>query len=138
MKGTLSDQDHHFRSSSIKKAIESAATRSMQLNNPEEARDLRKSTIFSDAILVMLRCPAATINGGLELDEDFLRSPEGGGVTDFDKYALVPRPRNVDQKDWEPPRRIMPKVLPDLSVAEQDDQGRRMDSAAKVKQKAKL
>lgn len=132
------NQDRHVSLVLNQKAIESAATRSMQLSNPDEARDLRKSTIFSDAILAMLRCPAATVNGRLELDEDFLRSPEGGGVTDFDKYALIPRPRNVNRNDWEPPRRIMPKVLPDLSVAEQDDQGKRMNSAAKVKQKAKL
>jgi hypothetical protein len=40
-------------------------------------------------------------------------------VTDFSKYALVP---------GSTPRRIMPATLPDLTVAEQDDEGRRMDS----------
>jgi hypothetical protein len=52
----------------------------------------------------------------LLLDEDFLRTR---GVTDFSKYALVPGSM---------PRRIMPATLPDLTVAEQDDEGRRMDS----------
>ena len=42
-------------------------------------------------------------------------------MTDFAKYNLVP-----DSS----PRRIMPKVLPDLRVEEEDDEGRRMDSAS--------
>jgi hypothetical protein len=64
----------------------------------------------------MLRAPTAQVNGELELDEDFMRKM---GVTDFSKYSLVAGSE---------PRRIMPKQLPDLSVAEQDDEGRRMDS----------
>jgi hypothetical protein len=64
----------------------------------------------------MLRSPPESVNGCLELDEDFLRRT---GVTDFSKYALVP---------GSSPRRIMPAKLPDLTVAEQDDEGRRMDS----------
>ncbi|OTA94548.1 hypothetical protein M434DRAFT_394608 [Hypoxylon sp. CO27-5] len=101
-------------------AIESAATRKMTDLNPSEARDLRKATIFSDAVLAILRAPAARVNGQLELDEDFLRSDVGGGVVDFSQYAVVPGSN---------PRRIMPAVLPDLTVAEQDDEGKRMDSA---------
>lgn len=67
----------------------------------------------------MLRQPNATaINGKLFLDEDYLR--EHGGVTDFSRYAVVP---------GSSPRRIMPAVLPDLTVAEQDDEGIRMDSS---------
>lgn len=66
----------------------------------------------------MLKSPAASINGKLELDEDYLRREHG--VTDFSRYALVPGAT---------PRRIMPAVLPDLSVAEQDDEGNRMDSS---------
>lgn len=128
------------------KAIESGATRAMLLANPDEARDLRKPTIFSDAILAMLRAPAAVVNGRLELDEDFLRTHEGGGLADadFDKYSLVPRrsPNSDNQdngKDWQAPRRIMPKVLPDLRVAEQDDEGKRVNSAAVEKKvKAKI
>lgn len=103
-------------------AIESAATEQFTKSNSDEARDLRKPTIFSDAILAMLRAPAADVNGRLELDEDFLRNHEG--VTDFSKYSVVPGAI---------PRRIMPKVLPDLTVAEQDDEGRRYDSAQKSK-----
>ncbi|KAI1396723.1 NAD(P)-binding protein [Hypoxylon fuscum] len=107
-------------------AIESAATRKMTDQNPDEARDLRKATVFSDAVLAVLRAPAASVNGRLELDEDFLRTDIGGGVTDFSKYALVPGSN---------PRRIMPAKLPDLTVAEQDDEGKKMDSA---KDKSKL
>jgi len=64
----------------------------------------------------MLRAPAAQVNGQLELDEDFLRKT---GVTDFSKYSVVPGAT---------PRRIMPKEFPSLEVAEQDDEGRRVDS----------
>jgi hypothetical protein len=87
-------------------------------SNPEEAKDLRKATIFSDAILAMLRAPASSVNGRLELDEDYLRS--NASVTDFSKYSVVPGAS---------PRRIMPAQLPDLAVKEQDDEGKRMNSA---------
>ncbi|KAK1992010.1 short chain dehydrogenase [Colletotrichum falcatum] len=103
-------------------AIESAATQRLQAADPGESRDLRRPTVFSDAVLAVLRAPAARVNGELVLDEDFLR--DHAGVADFSKYALVPGAR---------PRRIMPAELPDLTVREQDDEGRRYDSA-----KAKL
>lgn len=94
-------------------AIDSAATQ-----NPSTDRsDLRKPTIYSDAILAMLRADVSVVNGGLELDEDFLRKT---GVTNFSKYSLIGGAK---------PRRIMPASLPDLTVAEQDDEGRRVDSA---------
>jgi hypothetical protein len=93
-------------------AIESAATQ-----NPQTDRSaLRKPSIYSDAILAMLRAPATEVNGRLELDEDFLRET---GVVDFSKYSVV---------QGATPRRIMPAQLPDLAVAEQDDEGTRMDS----------
>ena len=95
-------------------AIQSAATKAAE---EDGAHDLRKPTIYSDAILAMLDAPVAEVNGCLELDEDFLRKT---GVTDFDKYNVV-----VGCK----PRRMMPKLLPDLTVNEQDDEGKRMDSA---------
>lgn len=79
---------------------------------------MRKPTIYSDAILAMLRAPPSTVNGLLELDEDFLRNH--AGVTDFSKYSVV---------EGAVPRRIMPAKLPDLRVAEQDDEGTRIDSA---------
>jgi len=41
------------------------------------------------------------------------------GVTDFSKYSVV---------EGAAPRRIMPAVMPDLTVAEQADGGRRTDS----------
>ncbi|KAK7751116.1 hypothetical protein SLS62_006945 [Diatrype stigma] len=104
-------------------AIESAATRPLTDKDPSEARDLRKATVFSDAVLAMLRAPAPRVNGRLELDEDFLRRE--AGVADFSRYAVVP---------GSSPRRIMPAALPDLAVAEQDDEGRRMDSAATADQ----
>ncbi|KAJ0298787.1 hypothetical protein COL516b_009588 [Colletotrichum fioriniae] len=99
-------------------AIESAATQKFQAANADESKDLRKPTIFSDAILEILRAPAAKVNGELVLDEDFLR--DHAGVTDFSKYSLVPGAE---------PRRIMPAELPDLRVKEQDDEGKRYDSA---------
>jgi hypothetical protein len=89
--------------------------------DPTTLNDLRKPEIFSDAILAMLRAPCAVVNGQLELDEDFLRSH--AGVTDFGKYSLVPGAH---------PRRIMPAEFPDLKVKEQDDEGRRIDQAAKL------
>ncbi|KAK7737750.1 hypothetical protein SLS53_006370 [Cytospora paraplurivora] len=99
-------------------AIESAATEQSVRQNPDQARDLRRPTIFTDAILAVLRAPASVVNGQLLLDEDFLR--EYCGVTDFSRYSVVPGSR---------PRRMMPAKLPDLTVMEQDDEGNRYDSA---------
>lgn len=93
-------------------AIQSAAT----VGREDVLSDLRKPTIFSDAVIAMLRAPAVQVNGCLEVDEDFLRKT---GITDFSQYSLVPGSN---------PRRIMPAEFPDLTVAEQDDEGRRMDS----------
>lgn len=72
-------------------AIQSAATTDLDREN---ASELRKPTIYSDAILAMLRAPASEVNGCLELDEDFLRKR---GVTDFEQYNVVPgsRPRRI-------------------------------------------
>jgi hypothetical protein len=98
-------------------AIQSAATEQPNGGDARNWTDLRKPSIFSDAILAMIRAPAQTVNGLLELDEDFLRTYTG--VTDFSAYSLIPGTT---------PRRIMPAVFPDLTVAEQDDEGRRMDS----------
>lgn len=106
-------------------AIESAATANKQEeNHPELRGDLRHATIFSDAILGVLESPAEKVNGKLLLDEDFLR--EQWGVKDFEKYSVVKGSR---------PRRIMPRVLPDLTVEEQDDEGARYDSAKERKKK---
>lgn len=96
-------------------AIQSAATES-QAAGEEHLKDLRKPTIFSDAILAMLHAPAASVNGCLELDEDFLRK---NGIADFNKYSIIPGAK---------PRRIMPAEFPDLTVREQVDEGQRMDS----------
>lgn len=94
-------------------AIQSAATENI---GRESAKELRKPTIYSDAILAMLRAPTSEVNGCLELDEDFLRKQ---GVSDFDKYSVIPGTN---------PRRIMPAEFPDLTVKEQADEGRRVDS----------
>lgn len=96
-------------------AIESAATRNVE---GEDMQDLRKPTIYSDAILEMLKAEPSEVNGCLELDEDFLRK-RGWKDEDFEKYNVVP---------GSTPRRIMPKEFPDLTVAEQDDEGKRVDS----------
>jgi len=66
----------------------------------------------------MINAPVETINGLLDTDEDFLR--KHAGTTDFSKYSLVPGTI---------PRRIVPAEFPDLTVAEQDDEGDRIDSA---------
>lgn len=95
-------------------AIQSAAT------NGEDPRELRKATIYSDAILAMLRAPTAVVNGLLALDENFLREHAGYGDADIEKYTLV---------EGSKPRRTMPAVLPDLTVAEQDDEGNKKVSA---------
>ncbi|KAM3509670.1 hypothetical protein MY10362_000464 [Beauveria mimosiformis] len=103
-------------------AIESAATERVTRLDPAEARDLRRPTIFSDAMLAIVGAPADDVNGELLLDEDFLH--DYCGVSDFGKYNVVP--------DSEP-RRIMPARLPDLRVAEQDDEGKRVDSTKLAK-----
>ena len=66
----------------------------------------------------MLKAPAETVNGLIELDEDFLR--KYCGVTDFTGYSVVPNTT---------PRRIMPQEFPTLEVAEQADEGHRIDSS---------
>jgi len=98
----------------------------MTKTDPTSEKDLRKPSIYSDAILAMLKAPAKIVNGLLELDEDFLR--DYAGVTDFSKYSVV---------DGAVPRRIMPAKFPDLNVAEQDDEGRRTDST-KLRASSKL
>ncbi|KAM0343247.1 hypothetical protein ACHAPU_008697 [Fusarium lateritium] len=105
-------------------AIESAATEQFTRKNPEEANDLRKATIFSDAVLAILQAPPTVVNGELLLDEDFLR--DHAGIADFSKYNVIPGTT---------PRRIMPQTLPDLTVAEQADEGKRYDS---TKSRSKL
>lgn len=80
-------------------AIESAATEHFTKKDPSYAKDLRKSTIFSDAILAMLKSPTEVVSGKLELDEDFLRAHAGLSDEDFLKYSVVPGTS---------PRRIMP------------------------------
>ncbi|PLN86624.1 short chain dehydrogenase family protein [Aspergillus taichungensis] len=105
-------------------SIESAATEATTAHNESMKRDLRKPTIFSDAILAILDSPAEKVNGLLTLDEDFLRQHRG--MTDFSEYSVVPGSN---------PRRIMPQELPSLEVAEQDDEGNRMDSVEMRKAK---
>lgn len=82
--------------------------------------------IYSDAILAMLRAPAEEVNGLIDTDEDFLRRH---GVSDFSRYSVVPGAS---------PRRIMPSKFPVLEVAEQDDEGRRVDSTKLRKSNSKL
>lgn len=65
----------------------------------------------------MLKAPTEKINGLLVTDEDFLR--EQCGVSDFTGYSVVP---------GSTPRRIMPAKFPVLEVAEQDEEGQRVES----------
>lgn len=118
------------QSLTCRQSIESAATQNAVQTDQELRKDLRKATIYSDAILAMLHSPAEGVNGLLDLDEDFLRKK---GVTDFSMYNVVPGGT---------PRRIMPAEFPTLEVAEQDDEGRRVDSVklreGREQEKAKL
>ncbi|KAJ5367027.1 hypothetical protein N7541_000968 [Penicillium brevicompactum] len=98
-------------------SIESAATEHNKASDKSYKKDLRKPTIFSDAILAMLKAPHRVVNGLLDTDEDFLR--EKCGVSDFSNYSVI---------SGSTPRRIMPSQFPVLEVAEQDDEGQRMDS----------
>lgn len=66
----------------------------------------------------MLNAPTTTVNGLLDLDEDFLRKYLG--MEDFSKYSVV---------EGSSPRRIMPRPFPDLRVEEHDDEGKRVESA---------
>ena len=50
------------------------------------------------------------LNGACLIDEDYLRTE---GMSDFSKYRCDP--------DHEP-RRMMPKILPDLTVEEENEQ----------------
>ena len=100
-------------------SIESAATESAVKANQDVRSDLRKPTIYSDAILAMLKAPAAKVNGLLDTDEDFLRRECGYTERDFERYNVVKGGK---------PRRIMPEKFPVLEVEEQDDEGRRVDS----------
>ena len=110
-------------------AVESAATNStLSLTDEEKEekrKDLRKATVFADAVMAVLRAPANVVNGLLDTDEDFLQRV--GKVTDFDRYAVV---------EGATPRRMMPKFFPDLTVEEQADEGTRVDSREIEKKKA--
>lgn len=109
-------------------AIESAATQDAVAADMDKRGDLRKPTIFADAILAMLNAASTKVNGLLTTDEDFLR--DVAGVTDFSKYNLVP---------GSTPRRIMPEEFPDLTVKGQDDEGVRTDSTVlRARRHAKL
>lgn len=99
-------------------ALQSAATKIAKDS------ELRHPSIFADAVLAILEAGKTSVNGRLLLDEDYLRESQGYADADFDKYALVPNSK---------PRRIMPAKLPDLTVAEQDDQGQRIDSSKRAK-----
>ena len=71
----------------------------------------------------MLQAPAEQVNGLIDTDEDFLRKC---GVEDFSKYSVV---------SGSIPRRIMPAEFPNLEVAEQEDEGQRIDSSKLVRSK---
>ena len=73
---------------------------------------MRKAAIFADAIAMLAELDIdSSPNGELLLDEDFLRT-QGLTDEDFVQYRCDP--------ESEPPR-MMPKDLPDLRVAEEDE-----------------
>jgi NAD(P)-dependent dehydrogenase (short-subunit alcohol dehydrogenase family) len=107
--------------------IVSAAT---EITRPGSSVELRKPSIFADAILAILEVPRrewGRVSGKTWLDEDYLR--ELKGMSDFSGYAV---------KQGVEVRRIMPRRLPILEVEEEDDEGDRMDSIQLRKQRAKL
>ncbi|KAL2074842.1 hypothetical protein VTL71DRAFT_8621 [Oculimacula yallundae] len=116
-KGLAMDWEREGKKDMAITSIWPASARQITKTDPDAIKELRKATIYSDAILAMLKAPASQVNGLLELDEDYLR--KYCGVTDFSKYSVV---------EGEVPRRIMPAEFPVLEVAEQDDEGRRTDS----------
>lgn len=71
---------------------------------------MRTPHIFADAVLGIVNEPTEKLNGACLLDEDYLRTE---GMSDFSKYRCDP--------DHEP-RRMMPKILPDLTVEEENEQ----------------
>ena len=105
--------------------IISAAT---EFSRPGSRVDIRKPTIFADAIIAILEeRDVARINGKAWLDEDWLR--ELRGMTNFLGYSVT---------EGMEVRRIMPMKLPILEVEEEDDEGDRMDSVQLRKERAKL
>lgn len=109
-------------------SIESAATEGAVKADQDVRRDLRKPDIFGDAVLEILRAETKDVNGRLLVDEDWLKE-RGWSEEDLDKYSLVAGAK---------PRRIMPATFPVLEVEEQDDEGRRMDSAKLREVRSKL
>lgn len=93
--------------------IASAATKRAK---PEQ---LRHATIFGDAVVEILRQNKRQVNGRLLLDEDFLREQSGYTDAQIAAYNLV-----LGAK----PRCIMPAIMPDLTVAEQEDEGDKTDN----------
>ncbi|XP_077983404.1 hydroxysteroid dehydrogenase-like protein 2 [Glandiceps talaboti] len=85
--------------------IDSHVTRVMGTNKGL----MRNAEIFADACLEIAKDQTDRLNGQALLDEDYLRSV---GVTDFSKYRCDP--------DVEPPR-MMPRQIPSLRVAEEDE-----------------
>lgn len=101
-------------------AIESAVTQQMRV--PRAV--MRSPHIFADACVRLSELdPASAPRGEALLDEDFLRT-QGWSDADFVQYRCDP--------ELEPPR-MMPAVLPDLTVAEEEEQlsmGTRASAAA--------
>jgi citronellol/citronellal dehydrogenase len=67
--------------------IESQASVNWNLGDPSQ---WRKPEIMADAVIGIVRHDAAALTGQTLLDEPFLRSL---GVTDFDRYSVVPGSR---------------------------------------------
>lgn len=65
----------------------------------------------------MLRAPAVSVNGMLELDEDFLRN--ACGISDFSRYSFI---------EGTVPAQIMPQQFASLLVDKSHDEGQRVDS----------
>lgn len=67
-------------------AIDTAAVRNI-LGGEAMAKQSRTTEIMGDAAVEILASPSREVTGNFFIDEDLLREK---GVTDFDKYAVVP------------------------------------------------
>jgi len=98
-------------------SIQSAATAALEAslaNSGGAGKYLRKATIWGDTIVKILEDDAKEqIEGRALIDDDYLRERWGYTDKDFVQYRLDP--------DIEP-RRAIPKVLPVLTVAEEEEE----------------
>ena len=75
-------------------AVQSQATMHFGLGAPEQ---WRTAEVLADAVLELVSTPPGSITGQTLYDEDALRM---GGITDLDRYAVVPGTRPPPLSRW--------------------------------------